>query len=112
MGPEIDYASQDPGGPVEFRIYRGADGRFDLYDDAGDGYAYEKGEHSVIPIRWDDRAGRLTIGAREGSFPGMIEHRKFRVVLVSIGHGAGAEITGSANAEIDYDGKEIEATIQ
>jgi hypothetical protein len=42
----------------------------------------------------------------------MIEHRRFRVVLVSNGHGAGAEITASANAEIDYAGKEIARTIQ
>jgi alpha-D-xyloside xylohydrolase len=26
MGPEIEYAAQNPGGPIELRIYRGADG--------------------------------------------------------------------------------------
>ena len=56
MGPQIEYATQDPAGPIELRIYRGADGKFDLYEDAGDGYEYEKGQHSVIPIRWDDRS--------------------------------------------------------
>lgn len=112
MGPEIEYAAQDPSGPVELRIYRGADGNFNLYEDAGDGYAYEKGEHSLIPIRWEDRTGRLTIGVREGSFPGMVEHRRFRVVLVSSGHGVGAEITGSPNVEIGYDGKEVQATVR
>ena len=30
MGPEIEYANQNPGGPIELRIYRGADGQFDL----------------------------------------------------------------------------------
>jgi alpha-D-xyloside xylohydrolase len=112
MGPEIEYATQDPGGPVELRIYRGADGNFSLYEDAGDGYGYEKNEHSVIRIRWEDRTGTLTIGAREGSFPGMLEHRRFRVVLVSSGHGVGAEMTGSPNAELDYDGKEVQTTIR
>ena len=112
MGPEIEYATQDPGGPIELRIYRGADGKFDLYEDGGDGYDYEKGEHSVIPIRWEDRTGTLTIGSREGSFPEMVEHRKFRVILVGSGHGVGGEVTGSANAEIDYDGKEIQTTVR
>jgi alpha-D-xyloside xylohydrolase len=112
MGPEIDYATEDPGGPVELRIYRGADGNFSLYEDAGDGYAYEKNEHSVISIRWEDRSGTLTIGAREGSFPGMVEHRRFRAVLVTSGQGTGAEMTASANAEIDYDGKEVQTTIR
>jgi alpha-D-xyloside xylohydrolase len=111
MGPEIEYATQDPGGPVELRIYRGADGSFNLYEDAGDGYAYEKGEHTVIPILWNDRAGTVTIGAREGSFSGMVEHRKFRVVLVSNEHGVGEAATGSANGEIDYDGKEVRIVV-
>jgi alpha-D-xyloside xylohydrolase len=112
MGPEIEYATEDPGGPVELRIYRGADGKFDLYEDSGDSYDYEKGEHSVIHIRWDDLTGTVTMGAREGSFSGMVEHRKFRVVLVSSGHGGGAEITASANAEIDYDGKEVQTAVR
>jgi alpha-D-xyloside xylohydrolase len=112
MGPEIEYATQDPGGPVELRIYRGADGSFNLYEDAGDGYAYEKGEHTVIPIVWDDRTGTVTIGAREGSFSRMVEHRKFRVVLVSNEHGVGEAATGSANAAIDYDGEEVQKTVR
>ena len=67
MGPQIEYAAEDPAGPIELRIYRGADGKFDLYEDAGDGYEYEKGQHSVTPIRWDDRTSTLRIGTREGS---------------------------------------------
>ena len=112
MGPEIEYAGQNPAGPIELRIYSGADGSFNLYEDAGDSYAYEKGEHAIIPIRWDDRNGVLTIGARQGSFPGMIERRSFRVVLVRNGHGAGVALTGDANAEIAYDGKGIRTPVK
>ena len=112
MGPQIEYATQDPAGPIELRIYRGADGKFDIYEDAGDGYEYEKGQHSVIPLRWDDRSSVLTIGTRQGSYPGMIEHRKFRVVLVTDGHGVGVDPSHVANAEISYEGKEVQATIK
>jgi len=112
MGPQIEYAAEAPAGLIELRIYRGADGKFDLYEDAGDGYEYETGQHSVVPIRWDDRSSVLTIGAREGSFPGMVEHRKFRVVLVDSGHGAGVDVTSAGNAEISYEGKEVQATIK
>jgi alpha-D-xyloside xylohydrolase len=112
LGPEIEYATQDPAGPIELRIYRGADGKFDLYEDAGDGYGYEKGQHSVIPIRWEDRTGTLTIGARDGSFPGMVGHRKFRVVLVGGRHGTGEDVTSDPNAEIDYDGKEVQTAVK
>ena len=111
MGPQIEYAAQDPAGPIELRIYRGANGKFDLYEDTGDGYEYERGAHSIIPIRWDDHNSSLTIGSRQGSFSGMIEHRIFRVVLVAGGHGTGVDVTGTANAEISYEGNEVHATI-
>jgi alpha-D-xyloside xylohydrolase len=111
MGPEIEYAQQNPGGPVELRIYRGADGAFNLYDDAGDSYDYEQGKHSVIPIRWNESAGLLTFGARQGSFPGMVEKRAFRIVLVAGGHGVGGDVTGKADKEITYEGAEIKVSL-
>jgi len=112
MGPQIEYAAQDPAGPVELRIYRGADGKFDLYEDAGDNYEYEKGQHSVIPIRWDDRSSVLTIGSRQGRYPGMIELRKFRILLVDRAHGVGTDTSGVANAEVSYEGKEVQTTVK
>ena len=112
MGPEIEYAAQNPDGPIELRIYRGADGQFDLYEDAGDSYDYEKGQHSVIPIRWNESAGVLTIGKREGAFTGMIEKRTFRVVLVGGGHGIGGEMTSKSDKVIVYEGREIRATVR
>jgi alpha-D-xyloside xylohydrolase len=112
MGPEIEYAAQNPDGPIELRIYRGADGQFDLYEDAGDSYDYEKGQHSVIPIRWNESASILTIGKREGAFPEMVEKRTFRVVLVGGGHGTGGEMTSKSDKVIVYEGKEIRATVR
>jgi alpha-D-xyloside xylohydrolase len=112
MGPEIEYAAQNPGGPIELRIYRGADGQFDLYEDAGDSYDYEKGQHSVIPIRWNESASILTIGKREGAFPEMVVKRTFRIVVVGSGHGTGGEVTSKSDKEIDYDGTAIRAKVR
>lgn len=112
MGPQIEYAAENPGGPIELRIYRGANGSFDLYEDTGDGYEYEKSQHSVIPLSWDDRNSVLTIGARQGSFPGMIERRRFDVVIVDSGHGVGPNVTDAPNSVIEYDGKEIQKTVR
>ena len=47
-----------PADPIELRIYPGADGDFNLYEDEGDSYRYEKGAHAIIPIHWDDATGR------------------------------------------------------
>jgi alpha-D-xyloside xylohydrolase len=112
MGPEIEYAAQNPEGPIELRIYRGADGAFNLYEDAGDSYDYQKRQHAVVPTRWNDSAGVLTIGAREGSYPGMVEKRTFRIVLVGSGHGTGGEVTDKADKEITYSGSEISASFR
>jgi len=111
MGPEIEYTAQDAGGPIELRIYSGEDGDFDLYEDAGDSYDYEKGQHSVIPIHWNESTGVLTIGEREGSFPGMVATRQFRVVLVANGHGVGEAVTTDSDLDIAYDGRQEKRTL-
>ena len=107
LGPEIEYAEQAPEGPIELRIYRGADGRFDLYQDSGDGYQYEKGQHAVIPLHWDDTNSTLTIGTRQGSYPGMPAKMDFHVVLVAKGKGVGETVTTAADRNVSYEGKEI-----
>jgi alpha-D-xyloside xylohydrolase len=112
MGPEIQYGEQDPDGPIELRVYRGADAGFDLYEDSGDSYDYTKGQHVVIPIRWEDKAGVLTLGVRQGSFPGMAPKRVFRVVLVGKEHGTGEGVTPQADREVTYDGKELQIKVQ
>ena len=44
----------------------GADAAYTLYNDAGDGYAYEQGAYTLTRLRWDDAARRLT-AVPEGS---------------------------------------------
>lgn len=65
--------------PVTITVYPGADGEFTLYNDAGDGYGYEKGEYAETPIKWDDTERKLTIGERSGSYPGMANDVPFTV---------------------------------
>jgi alpha-D-xyloside xylohydrolase len=82
LGPEIEYADQHTDKPIELRVYRGSDGWFVLYNDQGDTYAYEKGEHATIPLHWDDKAATMTIGTRQGDYPGMPRVQEFRIALV------------------------------
>ncbi len=104
MGPDLQWASEMPADPIELRIYPGADGEFTLYEDDGVSYAYEKGQHAAIPIRWDEASGSLTLGARQGSFPGMLEQRSFDLVLVKAGTGIGGNLTSSPTKRLRYDG--------
>ncbi len=107
LGPDEEWSTEKPADPIELRIYRGADGDFTLYEDENDGYAYEKGAYATIPLHWDDAAHTLTIGDRKGSFPGMIESRSFRMVLVGENHGVGANAADDADKVLQYAGKQI-----
>jgi alpha-D-xyloside xylohydrolase len=104
MGPEIEYAGEKPAGPIELRIYTGADGSFDLYADSGNGYGYEKGVHALIPLRWSESSKTLTIGERKGEYPGMPSEIEFKVVWVSPGHGSGPGVVTSPDKVVQYTG--------
>ncbi|MBO4292636.1 MAG: DUF5110 domain-containing protein [Lachnospiraceae bacterium] len=50
---------------ITVRIYPGQDGSFTLYEDAGDGYGYEKGEYVLTELMWDDLSGKLLVNGKE-----------------------------------------------
>ena len=104
FGPRVESSSAKAD-PVEVRVYPGANADFTLYEDEGDNYDYEHGAHSVIPIHWDNKAEALTIGDRQGIFPGMLQHRTFHIVSVTNGRGTGISATSEADATVEYDGK-------
>jgi alpha-D-xyloside xylohydrolase len=110
VGPVAQSASAKAD-PVDLHIYPGADGDFTLYEDEGDSYDYEHGAYSVIPMHWDDKAQRLTVGDRRGSFPGMLEHRTFRVVRVTEAHGVGISTPEKFDATIDFTGKSVSVDV-
>lgn len=107
MGPFLQYSSQKPANPIELRVYRGADGKFTLYEDQGDTYNYEKGEYATIPISWDDARHTLKIGKRTGDFPGMLKKRTFNIIWVSKNHGAGVSVTEKPDDVVHYTGREM-----
>lgn len=97
LGPVLQYADQPSQEPLELRVYPGRNGTFELYDDAGDGYGYEKGERATVAVGWDDRRRALTLGTRVGRFPGMPATIKVRVTCA----------VGPATVEAVYKGKEM-----
>lgn len=104
LGPEIEYANEKPNGPIELRVYTGADGSFDLYGDEGDSYDYEKGAHATIPIQWNESTHTLTIGDRVGNYPGMADAMKINIVWVSPGHGTGEVVDAHPSRTVIYKG--------
>jgi len=106
MGPVTQYVDEKPDAPVTVKVYTGASGEFSLYEDDGVSEAYRRGEFTRIALRYDDRTGTLSIGAREGQFKGMVAKRTFRVHFVKPGVSS-ADTLDTADKEVTYDGKAV-----
>lgn len=80
MESGLEYAMQETGTPFEIHIYPGCDAELTLYEDAGDGWAYEKGQYNRIAICWEEDSQTLTVGGCQYSFPQGIQSRKLLIV--------------------------------
>ncbi len=100
LGPVEELQGASAPGPLEIRVYPGADGEFELYDDSGDGYGYgygyEQGELATTTLRWDDANSLLHVAAPAGSYPGMPTAVPAPLVVVGPGRGVGPALTVDA----------------
>ena len=83
FGPEIEYTDEKPAELINLYVYAGRDGKFTLYEDEGTNYNYEQGKYATIDFAYDNAHRTLTIGNRKGSFNGMLNNRRFNIVLIS-----------------------------
>ena len=60
-----------------------------------------------MSISYDDKAGTLTIGAREGSYKGMASTRTIRVRWFTPGKARVLNLDGSVDATLNYSGKPL-----
>lgn len=106
FGPALQYTSEKPADTIALYVYTGKDGVFNLYEDEGTNYNYEKGAFSTIPISYKEQTKTLTIGNRNGSFPGMLERRIFRVVWLSPTKPKPLD-DAAVDKEVIYEGKAV-----
>ena len=107
FGPEIQYCDEKPAELINLYVYAGSDGQFQLYEDEGVNYNYEKGKFSTIDITYDDASKTITIGQRKGSFNGMLKQRRFNVVLVTKEEGKALNLDNPEGTLVTYSGKSI-----
>ncbi|MCI6477582.1 MAG: DUF5110 domain-containing protein [Bacteroidales bacterium] len=106
LGPRIEYTGEKKPEHIRLFIYEGKDGDFTLYEDEQTNYGYEAGRYSTIPVHYDDKRHEVTIGQREGSFPGMLQKRKFTIVMVNATNSQPINPTAEG-IEVDYKGKAV-----
>ena len=82
VGGAAEWTEDLPADHITFLVYAGKDADFTFYEDDGLTYAYEKGQYGSFTLHWDDAARILTLEQREGSFPGMLKSRTFRVSVI------------------------------
>jgi alpha-glucosidase/alpha-D-xyloside xylohydrolase len=68
-GPVEQYSGELHGEPIQFTAYPGADGQFDLYEDDGSSFEYERGQFSRLRVEWRNSDRQLTLAVVEGSRP-------------------------------------------
>lgn len=112
-GPQIEWTDQKPADTITVFVYAGKDGKFTLYEDEGINYNYEKGKYATIELNYNDSAKKLTIGARKGSFDGMLQKRIFKIVYRRPNQKVSTLDIDHAKAKlVRYNGKEVGITLK
>lgn len=100
MGNAVE-STQSKQDVLEIRVYTGKDASFTIYNDEGDNYNYEKGEHLEIPIFWDQKKQTLIIGDQIGNYKVKIDTYTMNIKWITEG-------TNDAVAKsIKYVGKKV-----
>ncbi|SDN64292.1 alpha-D-xyloside xylohydrolase [Prevotella communis] len=107
FGPKMQWSDEKAADLINLYVYAGQDGVFQLYEDEGTNYNYEKGLFSTIDIRYDDATRTVTIGARKGQFSGMLKTRRFNIVLITPDAPQNLNLENPSGQLVEYKGKEV-----
>ena len=107
FGPEMEWSDEKPAELINLYVYAGQNGSFQLYEDEGTNYNYEKGKYATIDITYDDAAKTVSFGARKGQFNGMLKNRRFNIVLITKDAPKALDLENPEGKMIDYNGKAI-----
>jgi alpha-D-xyloside xylohydrolase len=77
----------------------------------GDSRRKEKGAFTTIPMAWNEASQTLTIGERQGGFPGTLRDRTFNVVFVNAGHGVGVDVADHADQVVKYSRRPVSISV-
>ena len=105
FGPEMEWSDEKPAELINLYVYAGQNGSFQLYEDEGTNYNYEKGKYATIDITYDDATRTVSFGARKGQFAGMLKNRRFNIVLVTKDSPRALDLDSPEGKIVSYTGK-------
>ncbi len=99
MGPVMQHTRERPADPITLRVYPGPRASFDLYEDDGVTYDYERGMFALTALSCETKGTRtdVTIGAAKGRYRGMRRRRGWVVEVLA----------RAAPARVELDGREL-----
>jgi alpha-D-xyloside xylohydrolase len=103
----MEWSDEKPAELINLYVYAGADGRFQLYEDEGTNYNYEKGKYATIDITYNDEAKSVSFSARKGQYAGMLKNRRFNVVLISKDSTKPLNLDNPEGKMVEYKGKAV-----
>lgn len=109
MAGEIQYAYEKS--DLTLRIYPGANGQFELYEDEGDSYRYENNAYSVVLFNYDTTTQTLKIAKRKGEFSGMDKERKINILLIHSAYVSGNQALPPKYMHVKYLGEEMDINL-
>ena len=107
FGPELQWSDEKPAELINLYVYTGANAQFQLYEDEGTNYNYEKGKYATIDFNYDEATRTLTIGERKGTFKGMLGARRFNVVVITRDNPRELDLENPAGQMVEYNGKQV-----
>jgi len=86
MQPSSSHAQDAGATPISLRVFAGASGQTEMYDDAGTGLGYEHGQYTDTPVRYLSQrdSSSVVIGAARGHYPGEPASRSYSVDLTDL----------------------------
>jgi alpha-D-xyloside xylohydrolase len=106
-GPELQYAGEKKADPVTVHVYGGKDAEFELYEDEGVGYGYERGKYATIKFKYDEANKMLTIEERKGNFEGAFKNRLFQIRIINKGKPLSLDFERKLIKVVKFNGKQM-----
>lgn len=107
FGPAMEWSDEKPAELINLYVYEGQNGSFQLYEDEGTNYNYEKGKYATIEIAYNDADKTVSFGKRNGAFKGMLKNRRFNVVLVKKDQPRDLNLDNPEGKMVQYSGKAV-----
>lgn len=111
FGPAMEWSDEKPAELIHLYIYSGKDSSFQLYEDEGTNYNYEKGKYATIDINFDNAKRTVSFGKRYGSFNGMLKTRRFNIVLIEEGKAQQLNLENPQGKMVEYNGKAMKVEL-